>query len=241
MRLLRVDGLTRRFAGLTAVGDVSFEVAQGSITALIGPNGAGKTTCFNMIAGSDAPSVGEVLFMGERIDGLAPEAICERGIARTFQIVRPFAGMSVVENAMVGALVRTRRLDEARDAAMQVLEQVGLAAKASAPASSLTLPDRKMLELAKALATRPRLLMLDEVMAGLRPNEADRIVAVLRTLREAGMTIFLIEHVMRVVMSIAETVVVLHHGEKLAEGAPREIVENPRVIESYLGRKQVAV
>ena len=241
MRLLRVGGLTRRFAGLTAVGDVSFEVAQGSITALIGPNGAGKTTCFNMIAGSDAPSVGEVLFMGERIDGLAPEAICERGIARTFQIVRPFAGMSVVENAMVGALVRTRRLDEARDAAMQVLEQVGLAAKASAPASSLTLPDRKMLELAKALATRPRLLMLDEVMAGLRPNEADRIVAVLRTLREAGMTIFLIEHVMRVVMSIAETVVVLHHGEKLAEGAPREIVENPRVIESYLGRKQVAV
>ena len=241
MSLLRVDGLTRRFAGLTAVGDVSFEVAQGSITALIGPNGAGKTTCFNMIAGSDAPSVGEVLFMGERIDGLAPEAICERGIARTFQIVRPFAGMSVVENAMVGALVRTRRLDEARDAAMQVLEQVGLAAKASAPASSLTLPDRKMLELAKALATRPRLLMLDEVMAGLRPNEADRIVAVLRTLREAGMTIFLIEHVMRVVMSIAETVVVLHHGEKLAEGAPREIVENPRVIESYLGRKQVAV
>ena len=241
MSLLRVDGLTRRFAGLTAVGDVSFEVAQGSITALIGPNGAGKTTCFNMIAGSDAPSVGEVLFMGERIDGLAPEAICERGIARTFQIVRPFAGMSVVENAMVGALVRTRRLAEARDAAMQVLEQVGLAAKASAPASSLTLPDRKMLELAKALATRPRLLMLDEVMAGLRPNEADRIVAVLRRLREAGMTIFLIEHVMRVVMSIAETVVVLHHGEKLAEGAPREIVENPRVIESYLGRKQVAV
>ena len=241
MSLLRVDGLTRRFAGLTAVGDVSFEVAQGSITALIGPNGAGKTTCFNMIAGSDAPSVGEVLFMGERIDGLAPEAICERGIARTFQIVRPFAGMSVVENAMVGALVRTRRLAEARDAAMQVLEQVGLAAKASAPASSLTLPDRKMLELAKALATRPRLLMLDEVMAGLRPNEADRIVAVLRRLREAGMTIFLIEHVMRVVMSIAETVVVLHHGEKLAEGAPREIVENPRVIESYLGRKLVAV
>ena len=241
MSLLRVDGLTRRFAGLTAVGDVSFEVAQGSITALIGPNGAGKTTCFNMIAGSDARSVGEVLFMGERIDGLAPEAICERGIARTFQIVRPFAGMSVVENAMVGALVRTRRLAEARDAAMQVLEQVGLAAKARAPASSLTLPDRKMLELAKALATRPRLLMLDEVMAGLRPNEADRIVAVLRTLREAGMTIFLIEHVMRVVMSIAERVVVLHHGEKLAEGAPREIVENPRVIESYLGRKQVAV
>ena len=241
MSILKVDRLTRRFTGLTAVNDVSFEVAQGSITALIGPNGAGKTTCFNMIAGSLAPSAGAIHFMDQRIDGLGPEAACERGIARTFQIVRPLAGMSVVENAMVGALLRTRRLAEARDVAMQVLDQVGLAAKARAAASSLTLPDRKMLELAKALATRPRLLMLDEVMAGLRPNEADRIVAVLRTLCETGMTIFLIEHVMRVVMSIAERVVVLHHGEKLAEGAPREIVENPRVIESYLGRKQVAV
>ena len=237
MSLLQVGNLTKRFAGLVAVNDVTFNVEAGTITALIGPNGAGKTTCFNMIAGALAPSSGSVLFDGRDVLGMAPEALCRLGIARTFQIVRPLSGMSVLDNVVVGALVRSKSLHDARTTARDVLDRVGLSAKAEQQASALTLPDRKMLELAKATATRPRLLMLDEVMAGLRPAEADRIVSVLRQLRTEGVTIFLIEHVMRVVMAVAENVVVLHHGEKIADGTPPEVVSNPRVVESYLGRK----
>ena len=237
MSLLQVSNLTKRFAGLVAVNDVTFDVAEGSITALIGPNGAGKTTCFNMIAGALPPTSGSVRFDGQDIVGKAPEALCHLGIARTFQIVRPLSGMSVLDNVVVGALVRSKSLHDARTTARDVLDRVGLSAKADQQASALTLPDRKMLELAKATATRPRLLMLDEVMAGLRPAEADRIVSVLRQLRAEGVTILLIEHVMRVVMAVAEKVVVLHHGEKIADGTPSEVVSNPRVVESYLGRK----
>ena len=237
MSLLQVSNLTKRFAGLVAVNDVTFDVAEGSITALIGPNGAGKTTCFNMIAGALPPTSGSVRFDGQDIVGKAPEALCHLGIARTFQIVRPLSGMSVLDNVVVGALVRSKSLHDARTTARDVLDRVGLSAKADQQASALTLPDRKMLELAKATATRPRLLMLDEVMAGLRPAEADRIVSVLRQLRAEGVTILLIEHVMRVVMAVAEKVVVLHHGEKIADGTPSEVVSNPCVVESYLGRK----
>jgi branched-chain amino acid transport system ATP-binding protein len=235
--MLAVRGLTMRFRGLVAVRDVSFEVRAGDIVALIGPNGAGKTTCFNLIAGALAPTSGSVLLDGKDITALAPEAIALRGLIRTFQIVRPMGGMTVLENVMVGALARTADVAAAAGIAAAALARIGLAGKSDAPASSLTLPDRKMLELARALAARPRILLLDEVMAGLRPAESDRIVALVRELHADGMTVLLIEHVMRVVMALAGRVIVLHHGEKLAEGTPAEIGANPQVIESYLGRK----
>ena len=235
MSLLAVKGLTRHFAGLIALKDVSFDVAPGSITALIGPNGAGKTTCFNVIAGAMPPSGGTVALDGADVTGLAPERACALGIARTFQIVRPLAGLSVIENVTVAALVRERSIVGARAQAARVRAQVGLEHKAESPAGGLTLPERKMLELAKALATRPRLLMLDEVMAGLRPAEAMKVAAVIEGLNASGLTVLLIEHVMRVVMAIARTVIVLHHGEKIAEGAPGAIAADPRVVECYLG------
>jgi branched-chain amino acid transport system ATP-binding protein len=238
--LLQVRGLTKRFTGLTAVSNVSFDVPAGGIIGLIGPNGAGKTTCFNMIAGALRPSAGQVLFDGEPLDGLAPEQICRRGVARTFQVVRPLLELSVLENVTVGALVRARDLAQARDLAAQTLHRVGLGHKLDQRAAQLTLPDRKMLELAKALATQPRLLLLDEVMAGLRPSEADVIIAVLRELHAGGLTIVLVEHVMRILMSLAEQVAVLHHGELIMQGTPQEVTRDPRVIESYFGGKNHA-
>jgi branched-chain amino acid transport system ATP-binding protein len=239
--MLEVERLSKSFRGLRAVQGASFAVAEGSIVGLIGPNGAGKTTCFNMIAGVMRPDEGRVSFAGTRIDGWRPDRVCAAGIGRTFQMVKPFAGLSVLDNIVVGALLRSKDVSAAKRRAAEIMERLGLGAKRDQLASSLTLPDRKRLEVARALATRPRLLLLDEVMAGLRPTECDQIVAVFRELNRAeGLTILLIEHVMRAVMALAQGIVVLHHGEVIARGAPEAVVRDPAVLESYLG-EDVAV
>jgi branched-chain amino acid transport system ATP-binding protein len=236
--MLHVGKLSKSFRGLRAVHEVSFEIPEGRINALIGPNGAGKTTIFNMVAGVYAPDAGEITFLGKRIDRLRPDQVCAAGIGRTFQIVKPFAGLSVLDNVMVGGFLKERTAAGARAQALSVLRKLNMESKASLPASSLTLPDRKRLEVARALATRPRLLLLDEVMAGLRPTETDQMVAVFRDLnRSQGLTILLIEHVMRAVMALAQHVGVLHHGELIARGTPDEVVRNPAVLECYLGEE----
>ena len=237
MALLEADAISKSFRGLRAVADASFEVSEGGLMALIGPNGAGKTTIFNMIAGVYAPDAGRIVFAGRRIDRLRPDQVCNAGVGRTFQSVKPFAGLSVLDNVIVGALRRHPRVAEARRAAIAILDQLGLAAKQSLPAAALTLPDRKRLEVARALATGPRLLLLDEVMAGLRPTECDQLVEVFRELNRGGLTILLIEHVMRAVMALAQRVVVLHHGEIIAQGTPAEVVRDPAVLECYLGEE----
>jgi branched-chain amino acid transport system ATP-binding protein len=238
--LLSVQGVSKRFRGLVAVDRVSLEVPEGGIFAVIGPNGAGKTTLFNMIAGMFPPDGGSITFAGERIEHLPADGICRRGIGRTFQIVRPFPGLSVEDNVIVGALLHRHHVDAARAHTHEVLRRLDLYDKRFQRASALTLPDRKRLEMARALATDPKLLLLDETMAGLRPTETDRIVAVLREFnRETGLTILLIEHVMRAVMALAAHILVLHHGATIAQGAPEQIVRDPAVIESYLGVETV--
>jgi branched-chain amino acid transport system ATP-binding protein len=237
--LLRVSAVSKRFRGLVAVDRVSFEVPERGIFAVIGPNGAGKTTLFNIIAGAFPPDAGTVTFAGERIDGLSSDRICRRGVARTFQIVRPFPVLSVEDNVLVGALLH-RAPAAARAHSHELLRRLELCAKRAQRASELTLPDRKRLELARALATDPKLLLLDEVMAGLRPTEADRLIETLKELNsESGLTILLVEHVMRAVMALASHVLVMHHGAAIAEGLPNDVVCNPAVIDSYLGVKAI--
>jgi len=234
--MLEVRQVSKSFRGLRAVHDASFEVPEGSINGLIGPNGAGKTTIFNVIAGVYAPDAGEIVFGKKRIDGLRPDQVCAAGIGRTFQLVKPFAGLTVLDNVMVGAFLRERTAASARALSNSILKKLNLDAKAALPASSLTLPDRKRLEVARALATRPRLLLLDEVMAGLRPTECDQMIEVFRDLnRREGLTILLIEHVMRAVMALAKHIGVLHHGEVIARGTPEQVVRDPAVLECYLG------
>jgi branched-chain amino acid transport system ATP-binding protein len=233
---LEIAGISKHFRGLRAVDDVSFSVARGSIVALIGPNGAGKTTVFNLIAGVHHPDGGRIRLDGADIAGLRPDQACNAGIGRTFQIVRPFGGLSVLENVVIGALRRSADVAAARRTARSILARLGLATKEAAPASSLTLPERKRLETARALATGPKILLLDEVMAGLRPVEVDAMVKTFTELsRDTGLTILLTEHVMRAVMALSHHIVVLHHGQKICEGTPETVARDQRVLESYLG------
>ena len=238
--LLRVNGVSKRFGGLLAVDNVSLDVEAGRITALIGPNGAGKTTLFAMISGFLAPSNGRIHHRGEDITGVPPYRLARRGIARTFQIVRPFAGLTVHENIAIGAHLSRPSRAAARDAAAQVAQLVGLAELLDKPAASLTVAGRKRLELARALATEPGLLLLDEVLAGLTPTELAAMVPTIRAIADRGITIVMIEHVMQAVMSLAQHVYVLAEGRILTEGSPQDVVGDARVIEAYLGHGAAA-
>lgn len=232
---LAVRDLTKRFGGLTAVADATFDVREGSITGLIGPNGAGKTTLFAMIAGFEKPSAGLVLLDGEEITGRKPHDLAKLGLARTFQIVQPFAGLSVRENIAVGAFLRLPKRRDALDLAEQVGQRLGLGPQLDKPAAALTVAGRKRLEVARALATSPRILLLDEVLAGLNPSELRDFLPVLQDIRAGGVTILMIEHVMQAVMSLCEHVHVLAGGRIIASGEAPEVVRNPAVIEAYLG------
>jgi branched-chain amino acid transport system ATP-binding protein len=232
---LVVRGLSKRFGGLRAVQDVSFTIQENETVALIGPNGAGKTTSFHLITGFHRPDSGSVLAYGREIVGLRPHDICAHGVARTFQVAKPFGAMTVLANVMTGAFLRDKHAAMARDKAREVIEFVGLSAREQTPAKDLTTIDQRRLEMARALATQPRLLLLDEVMAGLNPAEIDQAVGLIGKLSQRGLTIVIVEHVMRAIMAVARRIVVLDHGQKIAEGTPKEIVENPEVVRAYLG------
>lgn len=238
MSLLEVNHLTRRFGGLTAVDDVSFAVAAGEIVGLIGPNGAGKTTTFSLISGFTPPSAGEVRFAGQRINGLRPHQIVHLGMTRTFQIVQPFPDMPVLDTVMIGAYVRTAQTGDARRKAQQVLERVGLSHKARAFGRELTLLELKRLEIGKALATQPQLLLLDEVAAGLNSVEVDALLALVRQLNREGITFLIVEHLMKVIMNLSQRIVVLDFGRKIAEGTPEAISKDRVVLQAYLGEEE---
>ncbi len=240
MALLEVNNLTKRFGGLVANDNVSLSVNEGEIVGLIGPNGAGKTTLFNCIAGVHNPEGGNIRFQGKDITNYAPDQACQAGIARTFQIVRVFKDMTVLDNVMVGAYLRTGSNAQVRKRAMEVLQFTGLYPKKDMPASALTISDKKRLELSRALATSPKLLMLDEAMAGLNPTECQQAVEIIRTINREGVTILMVEHVMEILMPISQRVVVLDYGKKIDEDVPEKVSKNPEVIKAYLGDKYVA-
>src|SRR5262249_51208913 len=231
---LVIKGLSKRFGRLRAVQDVSFTVKENETLALIGPNGAGKTTSFHLITGFHRADSGSVLAFGQEVVGLKPHDICAHGLARTFQVAKPFGAMTVLANVMTGAFLRDKHVNVAAERAREAIDFVGLSAKAQSPARDLTTIDQRRLEMARALATQPRLLLLDEVMAGLNPAEIDQAVALVGKLAARGLTIVIVEHVMRAIMAVARHIIVLDHGQKIAEGGPQEIVANPEVIRAYL-------
>jgi branched-chain amino acid transport system ATP-binding protein len=238
--ILRTKKATKLFGGLAAVKDVDLEIKRGEIFGLIGPNGAGKTTLFNLISGVYRPSGGSIEFNGKEYSNVRhPHQVCQMGIARTFQIVKPFSNLTALENVMIGAFFRTGDPDRARKEAAETMDWMGMGERKHMLAKSLTLPDRKRLEFARALATKPELLLLDEVMAGLTPHEVDEILLLIRKIREEGITLFVVEHVMHAIMSLSDRIAILHHGEKIMEGTPQEVAKDERVIKAYLGEEYV--
>lgn len=233
--ILSAEGVTKRFGGLVAVNNVDIALKKNEILGLIGPNGAGKTTLFNMLSGTMPMTEGKLYYHGKLVATPKANEMCKMGVGRTYQICQPFSNLTVLENVMVGAFIRYPRTKDARDAAYEVLERVGLASRANASGSALTLPELKRMEVARALATQPDVLLLDEVIAGLNPTEVEKIMDLIRQIREGGMSIIIIEHVMRAMMNLSDRIVVINQGAKIAEGLPVEIAANPLVIESYLG------
>jgi branched-chain amino acid transport system ATP-binding protein len=237
MKILELTKVRKSFGGIKAVEEFSLSVQEGEIFGLIGPNGAGKSTLFNCIAGVFPPTAGEIVFRGEKINNQRPWDLCRKGLARTFQIVKPFTTRTVLYNVMVGAFATTDKRAEAERRALEVLRHLHMEDRKDMRAGNLTIADRKRLEIARALATRPKLLLLDEVMAGLRPTEVDEMVAIIKRLREGGMTIFVIEHIMRAIMALSDRIAVLHFGTKIAEGSPHEMAHDERVVKAYLGEE----
>ena len=239
--MIEVKSLTKKFKGLKAVSDVSFTIEEGKISGMIGPNGAGKTTTFNMISGFYLPSEGEVFYEGRNITKERAHKYSHMGIARTFQIMKPLGNLTVLDNVVSGAffgLHKAKSLKEAREIALETLEFTGLYKKKDFLAKELGTPDQKRLEMARALATKPRMILLDEVTAGLNPTETDEAIKLIFKIRDSGITVFMIEHIMRAVVSLCEKVIVLHHGEKIAEGTPQEVMNDKYVIEVYLGKEE---
>ena len=239
MQILKIIDMTKDFGGLRAVDHLNLSIESGQILGLIGPNGAGKSTAFNCIAGVYPPTAGTIAFAGNKINGKKPWDLCKSGLARTFQIVKPFVSKSVLYNVTVGSFIATNNRGEAEAKALQVLEDLNFSAKKDLCAGNLTIADRKRLEIARALATGPKLLLLDEVMAGLRPSEVDEMVAIIKHLRERGITIFVIEHIMRAIMALSDWIVVIQFGRKIAEGTPDQIATDENVIKAYLGEDYV--